>query len=188
MLTEKSRFFLKNLARGIIWLGLIIFIFVLVKKNFTGELPPWFLAISENKLAVYLIFMASEIIFGIIPPEIFMIWGLQTGLANEYIKVVIILAGISYGAGIIGYLFGNYLYSTRLFKYLRKRYQKLEKTLNTYGLYLIVVAALTPIPFSAVCMLVGSVEYPVKKFLGYSLFRFVRFGVYSWLIWKANMI
>jgi membrane protein DedA with SNARE-associated domain len=101
----------------------------------------------------------------------------------------LLLTLISYGAGLIAFFFGRYLHNTRLYRYLRDRYlQKSEILLQEYGLYLILVAALTPVPFSGVAMLVGSVHYPVKNYIYWSLSRFAKFALSAYVIWEANML
>lgn len=138
---------------------------------------------------MFLIFITSEIIVGIIPPEVFMIWALRNGDVSEYVFLILLLSVLSYLAGLTGYCFGRYLNTTLLYRFIRRKFLgKLERMLNMYGLYIIIVAAITPLPFSGVCMLVGSVKYPVKKYILYSALRFARFAVYSWFIWKANTI
>jgi membrane protein YqaA with SNARE-associated domain len=118
-----------------------------------------------------------------------MIWSLRSGILGVYIKWVIILTVISYVAGLIAYFFGRYLHNTKLYKYLHDKYlHKSEIKLQEYGLYLILVAALTPVPFSGVAMLVGSVHYPVKQYIYWSLSRFIKFAIGAYVIWEANML
>ena len=186
-LQEKSLFLIRNLIRGFIWLGVILGLFVIFKKYVDINYVKWLAPVYERPLLIFLIFTASEIIIGIIPPEIFMLWGLRNGILIQYIYIIILLASISYLAGIIGYLFGSFLDTTRIYRYLRRRFlSKSQRLLNTYGLYLIRVAALTPLPFSGISMLVGSVKYPFRKYIFYSATRFIRFGLYGWIIWEAN--
>jgi membrane protein YqaA with SNARE-associated domain len=153
------------------------------------ELLLKFKPIFEKTGLILSIFSLSELIIGIIPPELFLIWSLRSGVFQTYLVYVAILTLISYFAGLAAYFFGRYLHNTRLYRYLRDRYlQKSEILLQEYGLYLILVAALTPVPFSGVAMLVGSVHYPVKNYVYWSLFRFLKFAVSAYVIWEANMI
>jgi len=89
-------------------------------------------------------------------------------------------------AGIAGFLFGNYLTKTITFRYIRKRFlSKYQVLLNKYGAFLILVAALTPLPYSAISMLVGSFHYPMSKYLFWASSRFIRYAVYGFVIWEA---
>lgn len=185
----KTSFLFRNILRGFIWLAFIIAVFIIFKKYVDLNYLEWLEPIYSNSFLVYLIFVASEIIFGIIPPELFMIWGLRNGILSEYISIIALLAFFSYTAGVIGYFIGRYLNTTLFYRLLRKRFlRKSERLLNVYGLYLIIIASFTPLPFSGISMLVGSVRYPFKKYLFYSLARIVRFAVFALFIWEVNAI
>lgn len=186
---SRQSFFFRNLLRGLIWLAIIVIMFVFTKHNVDRELLLKFEPILSNTALIMGIFCISEIIFGIIPPELFMIWALRTAEPAGYIGYAILFAIISYVAGIVGYLFGRYLHTTLLYRYLCRRFlKKTEGLLQTYGLYLILVAALTPLPFSAVAMLVGAVEYPARNYVYWSSARYARFALIAWVIWEANML
>ncbi|WP_277479204.1 VTT domain-containing protein [Catalinimonas alkaloidigena] len=149
----------------------------------------WLKPIYDEPYLVYAIYTVSEVLFGIIPPEIFMIWGLRSSNLNTYIEVVILLTLISFLAGVIGFLIGKYLEHTQFFKLFKKKvFGKYEKYLYHYGAFIIIVAALTPLPFSGVSMLVGSVEFPLRKYAIFAQARFIRFLVYSYVIWEVNML
>lgn len=186
---KTSTFLFRNLFKGLIWLTIIIALFILYKKFVHVDYLSWLTPVYDNPVIVYFIFLISEIAVGIIPPEIFMIWALRYGNLSGYIAIIAILAVTSYLAGIIGYFIGRYLNTTILYRFFRRKFLgKSEKLLNIYGLYLIIVAAITPVPFSGVAMLVGSVCYPFRKYVLFSLTRFLRFTAYSWIIWEVNTL
>ena len=188
-LDDKTKFFLKNLLRGLVWLSVIIAGFVIFKKYVNIDFWRWLRPVLDKPVIMFSIYLASEVIFGIIPPELFMIWGLQSGTIHDYVIVVSLLAALSYGSGIVGFLIGRYLQNTRIYRIFRaRRLRKYEDKLREYGLFLILVAAITPLPFSGICMLVGAVKFPFKNFLFFSLARFLRFAAYSWIIWEANIM
>lgn len=188
-LPKKSRFFLNYLSKGLIWLAIIVALFVFAKHTVDKDLIEQFTPFFDQTGLILFIYSMSELIIGIIPPEFFMIWSLRSGDLNTYIFWIVILTFISYAAGVTAYFFGRYLHNTRLYQFLHKRYlEKSELLLKEYGLYLILVAALTPVPFSGVAMLVGSVHYPIKKYFYWSVARFAKFAVSAYVIWEANMI
>lgn len=181
-------FIIQNSLKGIVWFAAILAIYIFFKRyvniNFLGWLEPVF----GNEKLMYLIFLISEIIIGIIPPEVFFIWALRFDVLSQYIFVISVLAITSYLAGIIGYFIGRYLTNTLFYRYFRRRYlSRMEKRLQQFGLYLIIIASLTPVPFSGVAMMVGSVKYPFLKYILFSLFRFLRFGIYSWIFWESQL-
>ncbi len=189
-LTEKSRFLLGNLVRGLIWLVVVVALFLYLGSLVDeAHLEKYLQPIYDKPFWVFLVFTVSEVVFGIIPPEIFMLWGAQSGDIVFYTLIIMIMSFLSYGAGIIGFSIGKLLNKTRFYRYVHKHILKSYVVyLQKYGGFLVIVAALTPLPFSAIAMLVGAVGFPFKNYLLYSLFRFARFTVYSILIWNATVI
>lgn len=187
--TDKYKFFFRNLLRGLAWLTVLIILFVLVKDSIDFQSENSLMRFGNNPYIVYAIYTVSEIVMGIIPPELFMMWSLELAGYRNYIADVALLATISYAAGTITYFFGRYFNGTVLYRYLRKRYlRKYEELFNKYGGFLLIVAALTPVPYSAICMLVGSVKFPIRKFLTITLFRLARFAAYAYLVYQASLL
>jgi len=188
LLQEKTRFFLVNLFRGIVWL-IVILLIVWVIKRYTGlDRLALLISLFENVPVIIAIFTASEFFFGIIPPELFMIWAMRFESVTLYTLFIILFGIISYIAGICGFLAGKYLTHTLYYRYLRRRYLgKYQGKLQQFGFFLIIVAAVTPLPYSAISALMGSMNYPLKKFMLYALSRFIRFAVYALIIWKADI-
>ncbi len=190
VITEnKYKFLLKNLLKGLAWLAVLLLVFIYFKDNISFQSDSSLIKYGNNPWVVFSIYTLSEIVVGIIPPELFMIWSLELAEYRNYISDLVLLASISYAAGTLSYIFGRYFSGTILYRYLRKKYlKKYEEKFNKYGAFLLIVAAVTPVPYSAICVLVGSVKYPVKNFLLITLFRFARFGVYGYLVWKASLV
>ena len=184
---DRNRFLLKNLFRGLLWLMIIVGGYFYAKKNLNFSFETLLGSFYDQAALIYFIFLSSEIIFGIIPPEFFMLWSLRNEALKYYMYNIASLALISYVAGVIGFFIGRYLDNTKFYRKMKKYiFGKFEKYLACYGGFLVVVASLTPVPFSGIAMLVGSVSYPLKRYLYFSLFRFARFIIYAMLIWKAN--
>jgi len=147
------------------------------------------MALGDNPGLVYLIYFLSEIIIGILPPELFMVWSLELAKERSYILDVTLLASISYLAGTITYFFGLYFHKTVLYRYIRRRYLgKFEARFHQFGGFLLFVAAVTPVPYSGICMLMGAVNYSRRSFFLITLFRFLRFIVYGYIMWRASLI
>jgi membrane protein YqaA with SNARE-associated domain len=118
-----------------------------------------------------------------------MAWAEEPGDSGYYIITVTFLALISYGAGVLGYWIGRFLNQAVLYRYARRRFfTQYETLLRRFGGFLLFVAAVTPLPYSAICMLLGSVKYKFRNFLLISLTRFLRFAFYSYLLWQAGSI
>tara|TARA_B100001939_G_scaffold136598_1_gene118606 strand:+ start:190 stop:795 length:606 start_codon:yes stop_codon:yes gene_type:complete len=129
------------------------------------------------------LFFFSEVSFGFITPELLIVWADET-LHPRW--MLILLASLSYVAGIASYFLGQY-WATR--KVVRERFlERHENTmeqLRRFGGLLIILAALTPLPYPIVCQLSGLNKYPFKYFVWITLVRFLRFGLYGALLFSA---
>jgi len=182
---SKSSFFWKNLARGLAWFVVIMAAYIIAAKEI-AVYEPEIIAIGDRLPLLLSIFTVSEVVFGIIPPEIFMLIWQSKGILSEYVINLTYLTLISYAAGVLGYYIGRYFSKTNLYARVHERYLKqYDKRLRTYGLFLVIVGAVTPIPFSATCMLAGSVHAPFDKFLLVCITRIIRFAGYGWAVWAA---
>jgi membrane protein DedA with SNARE-associated domain len=188
-LGDKTTFFLKNLLRGLAWLAVLVLAFIIIRKNIDVNFLLWLEPIFDNTPLIFTVYAISELVFGIIPPELFMMWALRLEILSEYTFYVSVFAVISYMAGFAGFLFGSYLNTTILFRYIRRRFLgKYHSMLQKYGFFLILVAAITPLPFSGISMLVGSLHYPARRYLLWAASRFLRFLVYAFIIWEAGYL
>jgi len=184
----RYQFLVNNLAKGMVWFVALILIFIAAREylNLNSE---WLKELNDRPVLIYGIFIFSEVIFGIIPPELFMIWSLNGGLTDYYIVNILFLSGLSYGAGLLGYFIGSSCRVLPVFQTFEAKYlTQYKQNLRRYGGFLVIAAALTPLPFSAVAMAVGVFKYPFRYYVLYSLTRFLRFGVYGFIVWQANSI
>jgi len=84
---------------------------------------------------------------------------------------------------------GSWFHRTRFYFFIHEKFLfRYERFLRKYGGFLVIVAAATPLPFSGICMLVGAVQYNFGRFLMFAATRFLRFGLYAYVIWQANAI
>lgn len=189
-LSPRMQFLLKNGLRGLAWLAAILLVYFFVENIFISHAPDeWVEKFYARPLVIYLIYFGSEFFFGIIPPEIFMIWAFKKGGALNYTITVAFFAVVSYALGYVTFLIGQFLYKKITFRYIRIKYLKQSwPQLKKYGIFLIIVAALTPLPWSAICLLVGSAGYPSGRFLRYALFRLLRYAVYGFIIFQTHQI
>ncbi len=182
----RSSFLFKNLVRGLLWFAVIITAFILLEdylqENFKNSIE----AIQDKPLILYSVFFASEVVFGLVPPEFFMmVWILHKVSLPGYVVSLTILTALSYIAGVLGYYIGKRFSNTPFYKRLNEKYlEQYGKQLRRYGGYLVFVGAVTPVPFSATCMLAGSIHFNFKEFLLICITRIVRFAVYGWMVWS----
>lgn len=183
---SKSAFLLKNLAKGLAWFVVIIAAYLLVQE----ELDVYKKEINEvgDNLPLLLgVFTVSEVVFGILPPEIFMLIWKTKGDPVMYTINLTILTLISYAAGILGYWIGLRFSRTSFYHRVHQRWlAPYDQKLRKYGGFLVVVGAVTPVPFSATCMLAGSVNLNFRTFLLLTISRIVRFAFYGALVWVST--
>lgn len=180
-------FFIKNFIRGILFFAVAIVFYKVtfsyldlsgLKEQIPFDLPSTF---------VFILFFMSEVILGVIPPELFMIWAITSKPLSSYLFYVISFSVISYIAGFVAFLFGKNLHKTWLYEFMRKNIiGKYERKINSYGWLVIVVAAITPLPFSATCAVIGAIGFKRNKYLFYSMARFIRYAIYGFFIWLAH--
>lgn len=60
------------------------------------------------------------------------------------------------------------------------------KLFEQYGAFLIIVASVSPLPFSAIALLSGAGGLERSTYLKYSLLRIVRFFVYAYILWQVQ--
>jgi membrane protein YqaA with SNARE-associated domain len=183
----RSGFLVRNLVRGLIWFAVIITAFILLENYIQENFKSHIVEIRANPEILYGMYTLSEIVFGIIPPELFMmIWILDNIDVSGFVVNLSILAVISYGAGVLGYYIGKTFSKTPFYQQrIREKYLKqYEKNLKKFGGYLVLVGAITPVPFSATCMLAGSVNMNIKYFLLICISRIIRFAAYGWMVWS----
>lgn len=183
---SKSGFLFKNLARGLVWFAIIITVFILLESYIQENFRPLIRSFYVNPIGFYGIFTLSEIIFGLIPPEFFMlVYVLNKVSVTEFALNLGMLTLISYAAGVLGYYLGRNFSKTQFFQKIEDRYlSQYGRQLKRYGGYLVFVGAITPIPFSATCMLAGSIDFPFKSFLLICVTRVIRFAFYGWMVWS----
>nr|WP_255689090.1 MULTISPECIES: short-chain dehydrogenase [unclassified Tenacibaculum] len=135
-----------------------------------------------SRLGVLVTFFISETILGLIPPEIFIAWSKKT--ANPVLNLSI-LATLSYFGGLTAYFIGRASLKIESIRtYLEVKMAKNLKNTSKWGGFLILVGALLPLPFAISCLTAGMIKYPFRNVVLFGLFRFLRFAIYAWAIFK----
>lgn len=188
--SQKIQFLIKNGLKGLAWLGLLLIAWFFFEHIVISRDPDlWVERFYARPAIIYMIYFASEFFFGIIPPELFMIWAINKGGGGQFFLNLTFFALVSYGLGYLTFLIGQFLHKRVTFRYIRIKFLKKSwPQLKKYGIFLIIVAALTPVPWAAICLLVGSAGYPSARFLRYALFRIIRFAVYGYIIFQSHQI
>ncbi len=178
------KFILQSLRKAAIPVILIVAaLFLFNKYVFTIDDGLKLLSESFSRTGVFITFFISETLLGLIPPEIFIGWSKKT---EDPIVSLSILAALSYTGGMLSYYIGKAsLKIDRFRNYLEVKMAKQIKNTRKWGGFLIIVGAMLPIPFSITCMTAGMIKYPFKGVVLFGLFRFLRFAIYAWAIFKV---
>ena len=177
------KFIGKSLRKAIIPIVLIV-VGLLLFNKYVYNINDGLQTMTEtfSTAGVLAVFFVSETLLGLIPPEIFIAWSKKT---DDPVVTLAILATLSYTGGLITFFIGKASLRIKSFKnYLETKLMSQLKNTSKWGGFLIVVGALLPIPFSITCLTAGMIKYPFKGVVLFGLFRFLRFAVYAWAIFK----
>ena len=155
---------------------------------------------SERPAYSWIVFILTvcESVFLFVPPEVFMTPPI---IANKRRAVPIVTAAAlgSVVGGAIAYMIGAWLYDS-VGMWLITTFSNPELIESTvrpmftkYGVLIIVLTAVTPIPYKLLAIWLGFIGFPIWIFLGVSaLFRTARFAIVGYLLWqfqeRANAI
>ncbi len=179
----------KIIGKSIFKIVIILLIFItagiIINKYFNLEQFFTDIVNSLNPYLVYLFFLSSETLLGLIPPDIFIIWGKHF---SEPYLVVTLLASLSYIGGIFSYKIGILLRRIpKIKKIVEKKFEKNYTLIEKFGGAIIVVAALLPLPYSSISMIAGAVKYNYKTYLLLGLTRFLRFYIYAVVLYSLKI-
>lgn len=187
---NQQQLMLRMALRALVTLVLLIAVLVLLKKlNLKDLLLEWLQPLTSKPWLVYTIFIASESYIGFIPPEIFMMFALDRGFWGYY-QEVLLLALLSNLGGLIGFSSGKYLGHTRFVRKMtrRKKARRYVLLFKKYGGLVILLAAVTPLPFALISIMGGTLNLPYRTYIINALPRILRFFLYAYFVWQANGI
>lgn len=148
-------------------IGKYVIDFDAVFKFITTRFQDWF---------VLTVFLLSESLLGMIPPDFFVIWSAKF---SSPLLMVTILGVLSYVGGVISYYIGFLLLKRKRIKaYSERVLDKYIGMVRKWGGAFIIISALFPFsPFSMVVIAVSLFKYPFRLYLIYGLSRIIRFVV-----------
>ncbi len=122
---------------------------------------------------VFLVAFGAEVLLGLIPSDLFIIW--SEGLDYPW-AALSVLAVTSYLAGILTFGFGKLIRKNKTVNnYFTTRFEKHIRNSKKWGSWLVAAAALTPLPFTLIMVVVGMMNYPSKRMLLWSSLRIPRY-------------
>ena len=134
----------------------------------TRVLPWW---------AVITTLFLSEIVTGILPPDLYILWA--RSLPTPWLMVSL-MAALSYLGGVVSYWVGVRVHTLPKVKtWVDVKFAEQFIQIKRFGGLLIFLAAMTPLPFSPVSTVAGVVNFPFRMYLIVALARFLRFWLYA---------
>ena len=98
----------------------------------------------------------------------------------------ILLGVTSITGGIISYYIGKWLHTLpRVIKWVDIKFKKQFDLFKKFGGLLIIISAVSPVSYPTVAMVSGVVKFPFKTFLILSMFRFVKFMGWAYIIFEG---
>jgi len=162
----------------IVALYIIIIVPLLLLGKHLIDFNRLFHLLTDNLTDAYVVilFLVSESFLGLIPPDLFLIWGTKF---NSPFLVFLMLGVLSYIGGIVSYWIGYMISKSPKFKaYSERKLGKYILLSNKWGGAFIVIAALFPLsPFSMVVIATSLLKYPFRLYLVFGISRIVRYAV-----------
>ena len=186
MLTNRKIIW-RYIFRGLISLVLLVCIFATIRYFLPADYVDYLHELADHPLILFITFVISEVVIGFIPPEAFMMVFVDQSLWF-FAVVLAIMTVLSIMSGAIAYSIGYYFKNSALVRYLNER----PSTKIYIGYYhsmsglLVVLAALTPLPFGLISLISGLFSLKFRTYLTYSTFRIFRFGVYGGFLWGVE--
>lgn len=160
--------------------GLLIAIFEWVTPGIEYYFQKFIATLHRG--AVLIFFLLSEALLGLVPPDLFIIWGKQF---SDAWLIIVLLGVLSYAGGTLSFFIGRRISRVpRIEKYIRKKYGLQFDQLKLWGGPLVLLAALFPIPYSPICLGAGVIGYKFRDLMAWGLFRVLRFPLYALLLFQ----
>ncbi|MBE8365436.1 YqaA family protein [Leptospira borgpetersenii] len=181
---EPDRVIRKLFRQTLVGIAILVLGVVFLARVF----PEPVLAISQKFIEITGVFgvgigiMFADSLHVFIPPDVF----LMIAVAGK-LDSILVIASASIGSligGTVSYLTGRILLPKiqGVASFVKKHEQKLEHYLHRYGFWAVVLAALTPLPYSWISLAAGTMKMRYALFFQGCLFRIPRFIVFYYLI------
>lgn len=147
---------------------------------------------SESRAYSWIVFLltACESIFLFIPPEVFMTPAIVAS-KKRALPITISASLGSLVGGTIAYFIGMWLYDSvgmwliETFSNPELIETAIKPMFSKYGIMIIVLTAVTPIPYKLLAIWLGFIGYPLWIFLSVSaIFRTGRFAIIGYLLYR----
>ncbi len=177
-------FLLNTGLKVAIGLGAVVLLLIILEKHVISldDLMSLMLDRFPN-WAILTVFFIAESFLGLLPPDLFIIW---SGKFEQPWQMLTVTGTVSMAGGIMAFQLGRWLlHWDSLRSYIENKFAKYLVMLNKWGGLLVILAALFPLPYGAVCTLAGIVNFPPKLFLLFNVTRYLRFYLYALVLFNV---
>jgi membrane protein YqaA with SNARE-associated domain len=167
--------------------GVSVIVFILIVLGvefFVLDINTFLIKLVETYAPqiIFSVFLVSETLLGLIPPEVFIGWASKSTTPWFFL---FILATMSYAGGIISYFIGNRIFLIPSVKnHIENKIARHISNLRKWGGFFVFVGAMLPIPHSVVSLASGLIKYNFRHYLLWALFRYARFALYALVIFR----
>ncbi|MBR1380429.1 MAG: VTT domain-containing protein [Alphaproteobacteria bacterium] len=138
---------------------------------------------------VVFLMTVCESVFLFVPPEVFMTPAI---IADRRRVMPITIAAIlgSFVGGILAYIIGLWLFDSVGMWIINnfasaEKFQIAQDMFIQHGALIIMLSAMTPIPYKLMAICAGFLSFPIFIFIGVSaVFRSARFAIVGFLLWR----
>lgn len=183
-ITGLYKFIFQNALRITGIIITIIILFALIERYIIDfDIVFYNLAKKISWQSVILVFFLSETFFGLIPPDLFIIWA--DHFPHRFL-VITYLALLSYTGGVISFKIGQFLHIIPIIeKYINNKFKDHFITIRRWGGIIIVFSALFPLPYSTISLVAGVMKFPERLFYLLGISRIIRFYIYALFLFKV---
>lgn len=188
---ELKGLFRKHFLRGLAFLILLVILIFGLALTFEPQLKSaaqWLID-QFGFLGIGIMVFVSDLIISPIPPDAALFFMGKSTMHEQWMIWVPILGLISSLAGICGWWIGKKLQHFRVVKRTLAYFAAEHRhSIKRFGFWMVVLGALTPLPFSITCWLAGIFKLSFSSFVVACLFRVPRFVVYYWAIFYSGEV
>lgn len=181
---EIRQFLGKNLLQGLLAFAVLLVFFVFFKNFVQEHYQAWVTPVRDQPWIVYSVFFINELVLGLIPPEFFMFLHVQDSPTVFWLYVTLMTV-LSYAGGTTAFVVGKRTRRTRFMRTIMvgKQARRWIMYYHRFGGILILIAAITPVPFALTSLISGVLDYDFKDYVKYAWVRFLRFYPYAYAVY-----
>lgn len=179
---ELWRFITANLFKGLLWFGLIVLAFVIF-RNLFDDYEKVLEGLQGRPFLIYSVFFLSEMSLGLMPPEVLMeIFSYPDKQWLFWVHLAIMTV-LSYLGGIVAFYIGRLLDRVDVVHKFtaNPKFNSNIALYKKYGGVLILISAVTPVPFATVSLISGALGFQFRTYLMWAAPRILRFVLYGYL-------